>query len=228
MKTTLFVTLCFVLGGMSVSVAPAAGPKAPMKENPLKDAYFGETHLHTGVSMDAFIGGNQLTPDDAYRFAKGEEIKVNGSMHKIKRPLDFCAVTDHSEFMGEAYSLMNPGAPGYDDPVAKSFRDATDLETALKLYGKYVLALLASGKDPHPPFYQGAEAIKSTWKKNFEATEKHYQPGKFTTIHAYEYTSAPGAEYYAEGPSGAPDWGIRFAITLLFPKSVGQCCDKPT
>jgi len=75
-------------------------------------AYFGETHVHTGVSMDAFIGGNRLTPDDAYRFAKGEEIKVNGSLHKIKRPLDFCAVTDHSEFMGEAFSLMNEGAPG--------------------------------------------------------------------------------------------------------------------
>jgi Protein of unknown function (DUF3604) len=72
-KITLFVTLCFVLGGMYVSVATAAGPMAPMKEKPLKDAYFGETHLHTGVSMDAFIGGNRVTPDDAYRFAKGEE-----------------------------------------------------------------------------------------------------------------------------------------------------------
>jgi Protein of unknown function (DUF3604) len=68
--------------------------------------------------MDAFIGGNRLTPDDAYRFAQGERIMVNGSLHRIKRPLDFCAVTDHSEFMGEASSLMNPGAPGYDDPVA--------------------------------------------------------------------------------------------------------------
>jgi hypothetical protein len=163
-----------------------------VRENPLKDAYFGETHLHTGVSMDAFIGGNRLTPDDAYRFAKGEKIMVNGSMHRIKRPLDFCAVTDHSEFMGEAYSLMNEGAPGYDDPVAKSFRDATDLETALGLYNKYVLEPLSTGGSPHPPFFQGEEAIKSTWKRNFEATERHYEPGKFTTIHAYEYTSAPG------------------------------------
>jgi hypothetical protein len=193
MKLMKPMTTLVALIGLTVpAIAADSKSEAGVKQNPLKDAYFGETHLHTGVSMDAFIGGNRLTPDDAYRFAKGEEIKVNGSMHKIKRPLDFCAVTDHSEFMGEAYSLMNPGAPGYDDPVAKSFRDATDLETALNLYGKYVLTPLASGKDPHPPFFQGAEAIKSTWKKNFEATEKHYQPGKFTTIHAYEYTSAPG------------------------------------
>ncbi|MBB5210962.1 DUF3604 domain-containing protein [Microbulbifer hydrolyticus] len=160
--------------------------------NPLRDAYFGETHLHTGVSMDAFIGGNRLTPDDAYRFARGEEVKVNGSMHKIKRPLDFCAVTDHAEFIGETYTLMTPGAPGYDDPLAKKFRDVTDLKEALGLYNQYVLTPLATGKDPHPPFFQGVESIKSSWKKNFEATQKHYVPGKFTTIHAYEWTSAPG------------------------------------
>ncbi|WP_295798062.1 DUF3604 domain-containing protein [uncultured Microbulbifer sp.] len=161
-------------------------------QNPLRDAYFGETHLHTGVSMDAFIGGNRLTPDDAYRFASGEEVKVNGSMHKIKRPLDFCAVTDHAEFIGETYTLMTPGAPGHDDPLAVKFRDVTDLKEALGLYNKYVLTPLATGKDPHPPFFQGAESIKSSWQKNYEATEKHYKPGEFTTIHAYEWTSAPG------------------------------------
>jgi len=192
-----------LLGGILVALVAAppvdaqdkGTPRAAtttVRENPLKEAYFGETHLHTGVSMDAFIGGNRLTPDDAYRFAKGEKMLVNGSMHQIKRPLDFCAVTDHSEFMGEAYSLMTPGAPGYDDPVAKSFRDATDLETALGLYKKYVLDPLSSGGNPHPPFFQGKDAIKSTWKRNFEATERNYEPGKFTTIHAYEYTSAPG------------------------------------
>jgi hypothetical protein len=169
-----------------------AEKEAAARQNPLKDAYYGETHLHTGVSMDAFIGGNRLTPDDAYRFAKGEEVMVNGRPHRIKRPLDFCAVTDHSEFMGEAFSLMNPGAPGYDHPVARSFREAEDLETALALYGQYVLGPLSTGEDPHPPFFQGEAAIASTWQKNYEATETHYEPGKFTTIHGYEWTSAPG------------------------------------
>ncbi|MCA0934272.1 DUF3604 domain-containing protein [Vibrio alginolyticus] len=172
--------------------AVASMSESDVPKNPLKEAYFGEQHVHTGVSMDAFIAGNRLTPDDAYRFAQGEEIMVNGRMHKIKRPLDFVAVTDHSEFMGEAYSLMNEGAPGYDHEIAVAFREAPDLDTALKLYGKYVLTPLAGGGDPHPEFFQGIDAIKSTWKKNYEATEKHYQPGKFTTIHAYEWTSAPG------------------------------------
>ena len=199
MRKSCTVALALCLAACSSEKEETSGAEAndtsaeaDVPQNPFKEAYFGETHVHTGVSMDAFIGGNRLTPEDAYRFATGEQIMVNGSMHKIKRPLDFAAVTDHSEFMGEAYSLMNPGAPGYDDPVAKSFREAKDLKTALGLYGKYVLTPLAGGGDPHPSFFQGAEAIKSTWKKNFEATEKYYKPGKFTTIHAYEWTSAPG------------------------------------
>ncbi|MEJ2541559.1 MAG: DUF3604 domain-containing protein, partial [Gemmatimonadota bacterium] len=174
--------------GASTSIAER---EAAATRYPLKEAFFGETHVHTGVSMDAFIGGNRLTPDGAYRFAKGEEVMANGQMHRIKRPLDFAAVTDHSEFMGEAYSLMTPGAPGYDDEVARSFREAEDLETALGLYNQYVLTPLAGGGDPHPPFFQGEEAIATTWRNNWEATENHYEPGTFTTIHAYEWTAAP-------------------------------------
>jgi hypothetical protein len=187
-----WLSLCILAITLPVSAQSTSDAESAVKKNPLKEAYFGETHVHTGVSMDAFIAGNRLTPDDAYRFAKGEEMMVNGSMHKIKRPLDFVAVTDHSEFMGEAYSLMNEGAPGHDDPVAESFRTAPDLATALKLYNEYVLTPLAGGGSPHPDFFQGDEAIKTTWQKNVEATEKHYEPGKFTTIHAYEWTSAPG------------------------------------
>ncbi|WP_165310239.1 DUF3604 domain-containing protein [Vibrio ziniensis] len=185
-------TTCYLASFIVVPYNFANEAEKDVPKNPLKEAYFGEQHVHTGVSMDAFIAGNRLTPDDAYRFAQGEEIMVNGSMHKIKRPLDFVAVTDHSEFMGEAYSLMNEGAPGYDHELAVAFREAPDLHTALQLYVKNVLTPLAGGGTPHPAFYQGVEATKSTWKKNFEATEKHYKPGTFTTIHAYEWTSAPG------------------------------------
>ncbi|GGN52426.1 hypothetical protein GCM10011349_25950 [Novosphingobium indicum] len=157
MRKSYTVALALCLAACSSEKEETSGAEAndtsaeaDVPQNPLKEAYFGETHVHTGVSMDAFIGGNRLTPEDAYRFATGEQIMVNGSMHKIKRPLDFAAVTDHSEFMGEAYSLMNPGAPGYDDPVAKSFREAKDLKTALGLYGKYVLTPLAGGGDRLP------------------------------------------------------------------------------
>ena len=64
-------------------------------EVPLKEAYFGEIHVHTSYSLDAYIAGTRLTPDMAYRFARGETMTVNGHKHTILRPLDFVAVTDH-------------------------------------------------------------------------------------------------------------------------------------
>ena len=86
--------------------------------------FFGETHIHTTFSMDAFIGCNRLKTDDAYRFAKGEEVMANDRKMKLVRPLDFCAISDHAEYIGEVYTMLTPGAPGYDDPVAKQMREA--------------------------------------------------------------------------------------------------------
>ena len=99
-----------------------------IEANPLRDAYFGETHLHTAYSLDAYIGGARITPDDAYRFAKGEEMIVNGRKHRISEPLDFAAVTDHAEYLGEMYSTMNEGAPGYDQELLKELRGLSDFE----------------------------------------------------------------------------------------------------
>ena len=161
--------------------------------NPLKEAYFGETHLHTSASMDAYIGGNRVSTEEAYRFARGEEVMINGSPMKLKRPLDFAAISDHAEYLGETYTLMNPGTPGYDDPIATQMREVDNLEDGLALFVKYVVTPNRTGSKPHPDFWQGVESVKSQWRKNFEATEKFNDPGKFTTIHAYEWSSAPKA-----------------------------------
>ena len=158
-----------------------------------KEAFWGETHVHTSSSMDAFIGGNRVTPDEAYRFAQGEEIKINGRLHKLKRPLDFCALSDHAEFLGETFTLMNPGTPGYDDPIATQMREADTYDSAIGLFVKYVVTPMRTGGSAHPEFWQGPESIASGWRTNFEATEKHYQPGKFTTLHAFEWSAAPDA-----------------------------------
>ena len=64
-------------------------------ENPLRDAYFGETHMHTALSLDAYIGGARLMPSDSLRFAKGEPVVVNGIHKQLRRPLDFATVTSH-------------------------------------------------------------------------------------------------------------------------------------
>lgn len=161
----------------------------PFFEN--KEAFFGETHVHTSASMDAFIGGNRMSTEDAYRFAKGEEVIANGSLHKIKRPLDFCAITDHSEYLGETYTLLNEGSPGYNDSIATQMREASNYDEAIGLFVKYVVTPNRTGKSPHPSFWQGPESIKSGWRTNYSATEKYYEPGKFTTLHAFEWSSAP-------------------------------------
>ncbi len=163
----------------------------PYFEN--KEAFFGETHVHTSSSMDAFIGGNRLTPADAYRFARGEEMLVNGSPHKLRRPLDFAAVSDHAEFLGETYTLMNEGTPGYDDAVATQMREANSYETGIKLFVQYVVTPMRTGGPAHPQFYQGEKSTMSGWRTNFDATEKYNEPGKFTTLHAFEWSSAPNA-----------------------------------
>ena len=177
----------------SIDLSAASREQQIITSNPLKNAYFGETHVHTSSSMDAFIGGNRLTPEDAYRFALGEEVIANGSPHKLKRPLDFCAISDHAEYLGETYTLMNPGSPGYNDPVATQMREADNYEDAMALFVKYVITPARTGGSSHPDFYQGESSTMSGWHKNFNATEKYNQPGKFTTLHAFEWTSAPNA-----------------------------------
>ena len=172
---------------------PTQMPNPTVETNPLKDAYFGETHVHTSSSMDAFIGGNRLTPEDAYRFARGEEVMANGSPHRLKRPLDFCAISDHAEFFGETFTLMNPGTPGYNDPIATQMREADNYKDAMALFVKYVVTPGRTGGSIHPEFYQGIESTMSGWRKNFEATEKYNEQGKFTTLHAFEWSAAPNA-----------------------------------
>jgi len=89
--------------------ASAPKPAASITRTPTKNAYFGDTHVHTKNSFDAFIVGTRTTADDAYRFAKGEAID-NGQGHPIKLdgpPLDFYSVTDHGEYMGYWHNHCN-------------------------------------------------------------------------------------------------------------------------
>jgi len=148
-----------------------------------KEAFFGETHMHTAYSLDAFIGGNRFTPDQSLRFAQGEAITLEkfGKSWQLKRPLDWAAVTDHAEYIGEAYSIMTPGAPGFDSEAATAIREVDNLEDGLKLFIKYVVSNNRSDKPSHPEFYTGVNSTMNAWAIMNEATEKHNQPGKFTT-----------------------------------------------
>lgn len=156
--------------------------------NPNKNLYWGDLHVHTTLSFDAYIGGNRATPSDAYRFAKGETIDILERQVKIDRPLDFAAITDHAEFLGELYSIHTPEAPGHNAFIARYFR-SVGLDT-IKQRELFLRSLENVSSTPqHLPFFQGFETTKKAWDIELEAAEKHYQPGKFTTFAAYEWTN---------------------------------------
>jgi hypothetical protein len=168
--------------------------EAAVPENPLKDAYFGETHVHTSFSLDAYIGGARITPDEAYRFAKGQDVTVNGQTHNIGRPLDFVAVSDHAEFIGEMYSTQVPGAKGGDNPMLNELRNLKSVDEQRAWFVKYVVSNNRGDNPTHPPFYAGPETTRSAWQDVIvKAARDHYQPGRFTTLAGYEWTAAPQA-----------------------------------
>ncbi|MFZ1135638.1 MAG: DUF3604 domain-containing protein, partial [Candidatus Korobacteraceae bacterium] len=116
MRTTktpllLFATATLILSLSACSKkpeAPAATQQTAQSQpadarpprNPLKNAYFGDLHLHTGYSMDAFAFGTRTTPEDSYKYAMGETVEYMGKPQKRIAPLDFLAVTDHAEYLG--------------------------------------------------------------------------------------------------------------------------------
>jgi len=90
---------------------------------PLRNPYFGDTHVHTAYSFDAVSGGIELGPRDAYRFAQGEAVVLPpGRTVRLGRPLDFTMVSDHAELFGEVRSCLTPGLPGYDDAICQRYR----------------------------------------------------------------------------------------------------------
>lgn len=174
------------------SIERNASPEKQIPFNPLKEAYFGETHLHTAYSLDAYLGGTRLLPSDAYRFAKGEAVEVNGEKITISKPLDFCAVTDHAEYLGEMYANATPGSTGYDNEKLMELRSLTDYEVREQWFFKYVVSVNRGDIPQHTSFYPGEEAVKNGWQVIIKAAEDHYEPGKFTTLPAFEWSAAPG------------------------------------
>jgi hypothetical protein len=155
--------------------------------NPEKNCYFGDLHLHTSLSCDAFLFGAKSFPENAYQYAMGEEQDYMGGKVKRNAPLDFLAVTEHAEYLGLIQALTDPNGLYINTPYYKQFRD-----TSQKAIGENFHELVAQigSNKPNPDFVK-PELQKTFWRKIIDAANKYNHPGKFTALVGYEWTSAP-------------------------------------
>jgi hypothetical protein len=191
----------------AAAMAQAANPDS-IPSNPERDVYFGQTHVHTSWSLDAYtIGNSQTGPSEAYEFAMGMPIKHPGGYSvQLKRPLDFEGVTDHSEYLGMVRLAHDPNSPVSKVPFAatlKADNPSDAMKVALRLIG-----IVASGK-PITDFLD-PQLMKTAWSQYVAIADKYYQPGKFTTFVSYEWTSQPGSQnmhrnVFFRNPGKVPD-----------------------
>jgi hypothetical protein len=152
--------------------------------------FFGDTHLHTAMSMDAGAFGNRLGVEDAYRFARGEEVMASsGQKAKLSRPLDFLVVADHSDNMGFFPDLFAEKPELLADPTGKKWSDMIKAgegnAAALDIIDRF-----SRGNFPEAlMYYPGTPAYGAAWKQTLNAAEKYNAPGKFTAFIGYEWTS---------------------------------------
>ena len=157
------------------------------------EVYWGDTHLHTTLSFDAGSFGNRLDPEDAYRFASGEEVTSStGIAVRLSRPLDFLVVSDHSDNMGLFTMIFESHPDILADPEGRR------IHNMIKAGGQEAVAAtvelidaFSRGKAISPALAvdPGSPAFTSTWERIVEAAEKFNQPGIFTALIGYEWTS---------------------------------------
>ena len=157
---------------------------------------WGDTHVHTANSVDAFGFGVRLTPEDALRFARGEEVtSTTGVKAKLPRPLDFMVITDHAEGLGATKALYD--APRLLITDARMRRWYDMMHEGPEGSQRAMAELLdARGRNDLPEAMlnqsDAAERTKSVWKSNMKTIEEYNEPGKFTAFHGFEYTLMQG------------------------------------
>lgn len=172
--------------GQPAATAPQSADQRPAP-NPLRNAYFGDLHLHTSYSMDAFAFGTRTTPEDSYKFAMGEPVEYFGKEYKRLAPLDFLAVTDHAEYLGTVRESVDPNGP-----FAKTEWFTMMTSTDPKVSGEAFQKLLGSTMVNKPiPAFADPKLTKAAWEKYASFADKYNKPGKFTAFVGFEWTSMP-------------------------------------
>ncbi len=172
----------------AVALVLFVGPAAAEEETKL---YWGDTHLHTSYSPDAYLLQNRSAdPDTAYRYAKGEPVvhPFNKTKIQIHTPLDFLVVSDHSEYMGVIPMLFAKDPAVADTEFGKLF---LDLANQGKETEAFAILIESVNKNDDIDELNTPEIKKSVWGEIMDAAERHNNPGKFTTFLGWEWSSTP-------------------------------------
>ena len=191
MKNGKRLTAALVMSSMIVAAAGAQETlgepgRGKSGKNIFNNVYFGEQHLHTVASADAFSFGTRGDANDAYKYAKGEPITLATTGETVQKstPYDWAAVTDHAVYLGQMQMLLDPDGPMKDTPVGKQMA-AGEAEAAFQ--GLFNSVAINEPVD----YMMDPKIMRSAWQKQIDAANDHYEPGKFTTLIAFEWTSQP-------------------------------------
>ena len=202
-RLTAALSACLACLSLGVSAAEDSYSTGINTDYP-KQVFFGDLHLHSNISADAQSMGNLLlTSADAYRFARGEKVVAsNGVPAKLKRPLDFLAVTDHAEFMGiyRMFNLQDPRLMSttlgqawrkkYGSSISKETLEQGPIDEGA---GNPILEFVVSINDPNPERDNYPNAIKTAiWTDVARTADEFNSPGVFTAFSAYEWTAMYG------------------------------------
>jgi hypothetical protein len=159
------------------------------------EVLWGDTHLHTSLSLDARAFGVILGPEEAYRFARGEEVTTShGERVKLSRPLDWLVVSDHSDAMGAMNEIVKGNPTLLEDATVKDWHEriVQGGETALMATMDVIETFAGVTGEKIPKVLVDEDFSRTIWERYLETAEEHNDPGRFTTIIGYEWTSTEG------------------------------------
>ena len=177
------------------ATAAAVVPESPPVAEPTYPtrAWFGDTHVHTGWSADAGLDGAVTSPEDAFRMARGEEVKSNtGQMAKLRRPLDWMVITDHSDGMGTINEIRAGNPEMLADPTIKRWSEAMNSGDEKRNHAAVLEAIDLQSNGKLPAEIMNPKWMVSAWEKTVAIADKYNEPGKFTALIGYEWTVNAG------------------------------------
>ena len=184
----LITAMTLLMLGSQVMAEQAFSPYAG-RDFPTR-VLWGDTHLHTDMSMDAGAYGNRLGHEQAYRFAKGEEVTSTGGLAaRLSEPLDFLVIADHSDNMGFFPDLFKGTDYILSQEIGRDWHQRIRSGQGASVAWEIVTSFSQGVFPENMVYWPDSEAYRGAWAKSVAAAEKHNDPGRFTAFVGYEWTS---------------------------------------